>query len=393
MADQLRNMEFEVKNLGVVKQGKFTQQPLTILCGPNNNSKTWVMYALYYFHKRIWGLGKGKAPDLLDNMSRNLLPDLNNEDLAYLFNTSKELLKNAQFISKLSEEQFTHRVKNRANTFLMPAERTGLHLFYRELGTRRTALLHHASREKINLQELLRDVIHFRYAIPIADYINWLNQLPDNQRGGPNDFHSYAQYLKKKLVQGSYTVNRSAGDITFKPYQLKRDGNPTQSMGLHMTSSTVKSLFGLWFYLEYQAQPGDLLMIDEPELNLHPESQRKVARLLAKLVNAGLNLVISTHSDYIIRELNSLIMLKNEHAQNLQKKYTYTENGKKYTYEEDETLDMKMVGAYLLDNQTITPSEISPNDGIYAITFDEAIRNLNQDNDNIYYSLQEISYE
>ena len=53
MGRQLRNMTFEVKNLGVVKQGKLTQQPLTILCGPNNSGKTRVMYSLYYFYKLI----------------------------------------------------------------------------------------------------------------------------------------------------------------------------------------------------------------------------------------------------------------------------------------------------------------------------------------------------
>ena len=387
MANQLHNMKFEVKNLGVIKQGKFAQQPLTILYGPNNSGKTWVMYALYYCYKLIGVLGGDKTYNVFSDIPGNLLPDLNkaiNRDLANVLNASKELLKNAQFIPRLSEKQFTCQIKNRSNTFLMPAERTGLHLFYRELGTRRTALLHHASRENINLKELLHDVIHSRYAIPIADYINWLNQLPDNQHSRSNDFHGYVQYLKTQLVQGSYTVSRSAGDITFKPYQQKRDSNSTHSMGLHMTSSTVKSLFGLWFYLEYQAQPGDLLMIDEPELNLHPQSQRAVARLLAKLVNANLNLVISTHSDYIVRELNSLIMLKDKRARNLQGKYKY---------QDDEVLDAKMVGAYLFDNQTITPSEISANDGIYATTFDRIIRNLNQVNDDIYYSLQEMSYE
>jgi len=155
-------------------------------------------------------------------------------------------------------------------------------------------------------------------------------------------------------------------------------------MSLHMTSSTVKSLFGLWFYLEKQAKAGDLLMIDEPELNLHPNNQRIIARLLAKLVNAGLNVVISTHSDYIVREFNSLIMLNDERVQNLRKKYGY---------QEDEVLDSTKVGAYLFDNQTIEPFEISSDDGIYATTFDEVIRDLNQVNDDIYYSLQESSNE
>ncbi|NKC13562.1 MAG: AAA family ATPase [Gammaproteobacteria bacterium] len=150
-----------------------------------------------------------------------------------------------------------------------------------------------------------------------------------------------------------------------------------------MTSSTVKSLFGLWFYLENQAKRGDLLMIDEPELNIHPENQRQIARLLAKLVNAGMNIVISTHSDYIVREFNTLIMLSQDDGT----------LRKKHKYQAEEVLDPDKVAAYLFDEQEIKPFEITSQDGIYATTFDQVITDLNKVNDDIYYSLQEKRYE
>ena len=170
--------------------------------------------------------------------------------------------------------------------------------------------------------------------------------------------------------------------IRFKPYQKTRGGG-AQSMGLHMASSTVKSLFGLWFYLENQAQPGDLLMIDEPELNIHPENQRHIARLLARLVNAGLRVVISTHSDYIVREFNSLLMLSQDNG----------ELRDRHDYSEDEILTVDKVSACLFDRQKITPFEISLEDGIYATTFDTVIEDLNRVNDDIHYSLQEKRLE
>ncbi len=95
------------------------------------------------------------------------------------------------------------------------------------------------------------------------------------------------------MAGGAYKIDARTDDIVFKPYQKKRDGKKTEELSLHMTSSSVKSLFGLWFYLKHQAKKGDILMIDEPELNFHPASQRKITRLLAQLVNAGLKVVIS----------------------------------------------------------------------------------------------------
>ncbi len=302
--------------------------------------------------------------------------------LSVLFNTSKEKLRNAEFTVKTVDDQEWQTIAEHdaAEAFLMPSERSGLHLFFRELSTRRTALLHHASRENIDIGELLRDVIHSRYAMPIADYINWLNDLPEKQKSKSEDFHCYAERLKRDLAGGAYRVDTRTGSIEFKPYQPKRDGRKTTTIGLHMTSGTVKSLFGLWFYLEHEARKGNILMIDEPELNIHPENQRKIAKLLAKLVNAGLHIVVSTHSDYIVREINSLIMLDQDENKKLCKKYGYDDN---------EILKTEQIGAYLFDEQNITPFQITPDDGIYATTFDDVIRNLNAVNDDIYYTLQD----
>lgn len=151
-------------------------------------------------------------------------------------------------------------------------------------------------------------------------------------------------------------------------------------MGLHQTSSTVKSFFGLWFYLEHQARKGSILMIDEPELNIHPENQRKIARLFARLVNNGLKVVISTHSDYIVREINSLIMLSQDANKHLRKQYKY---------KNEEILKPEQVGDYLFDNHIIEPFSITPDDGIHATTFDKVIEDLNNVNDDIFYTLQE----
>ena len=383
----MTDLKFQVENLGVIKAGEFVQKPLTLFCGPNNSGKTWVMYSLYHYHGFMVELTHQRRRDKALKKSLAKFNKQLSATLVDVFNTSPALLADARFcLAGFDETHFSVFLDEHIDTrfpFLMPAERNGLHLFFRELGARRTALLHHASKENINLNELLKDVIRSRYAMPIAHYIDWLNQLPEIQRGPAGAFHQQAEYLKKQLANGAYKVERRSGDIQFKPYQKKRGDAATQSMSLHMASSTVKSLFGLWFYLENQAQPGDLLMIDEPELNIHPENQRHIARLLARLVNAGLHVVISTHSDYIVREFNSLLMLSQDNGE-LRKKHKYSEN---------ETLTVEQVSACLFDNQSITPFEISPEDGIYATTFDTVIEDLNQVNDDIHYSLQEKCLE
>ena len=377
MGVPLAEFTFEVSNLGVVEQGSFTHKPLTLFCGPNNSGKTWTLYSLYYFYKRL--LAAKAAAEQVGNWSG--IERILSDELQFLFNTAARPLQESSFaLSAAADWPPSAAAIKDFGIFLMPAERNGLHLFFRELSTRRAALLHHASRERIDIGELLRDVISSRYAAPIADYINWLNNLSEMQREKSDGFHPYAELLKRSLAGGAYRVDPRAGSIEFRPYRIRGGRPPAAAMGLHITSSTVKSLFGLWFYLEYRARAGDILMIDEPELNVHPENQRKIARLLAKLVNAGINVVLSTHSDYIVREFNSLIMLSQDTDGRLRRKHRY---------EEGELLRPEQVGAYLFDNQTIQEFRITPEDGIYTTTFDEVISQLNRVNDDIFYSLRE----
>ncbi len=68
----------------------------------------------------------------------------------------------------------------------------------------------------------------------------------------------------------------------------------------------VKELSPLVFYLRHFAEPGELLVIDEPEMNLHPRAQVQMIEFLAMLVNAGLHVLVTTHSPYMIDHLTNL---------------------------------------------------------------------------------------
>ena len=379
-----KGLHFHMAGLGSVTQGAFVQRPLTIFCGPNNTGKTWALYALFHF---LTSLPRAKHGEESEPLELEMFNDRVSRSLHTLFNGEPAHFANASFHIEDTAgwRDILRSPDSRPDVFLIPAERNGLHLFYRELSTRRTALLHHASKPSIDIVELLKDVIRSRYSAPIARYIDWLNSLTDLKKRRSAEFHPLAEKLKKSIARGSYRVRPDTGEVTFSPYKRRGSGEKVigkpSPMDLHLTSSTVKSLFGLWFYLEHQAEKGDVLMLDEPELNVHPLNQMRIARLLAQLVNAGLNVVISTHSDYIVRELNTQIMLHDERAGELRRKHGY---------EDDEVLDAKDVGAYLFDSQTIAPFSVTPESGIHATTFDETIDNLNNTGDDIYYSLLEM---
>ena len=151
------------------------------------------------------------------------------------------------------------------------------------------------------------------------------------------------------------------------------------------SSSAVRSLVDLGFYLRHVAQKGHLLMVDEPELNLHPANQRRIARLFARLVNLGVKVFITTHSDYIVKELNTLIMLNHDkpHLKRIAK-----ENG----YQESELIRSDQVKVYMTQEalvpleegqkrrrraHTLVEADVDPVLGIEARSFDETINEMN----------------
>jgi predicted ATPase len=81
----------------------------------------------------------------------------------------------------------------------------------------------------------------------------------------------------------------------------KKDGRRIPSLNL---ASGIRS----WGILQRllaagYLTPQSLLVIDEPETNLHPEWQVSMAQLLVELVDAGIPVLVNTHSNYMVDAL------------------------------------------------------------------------------------------
>ena len=69
----------------------------------------------------------------------------------------------------------------------------------------------------------------------------------------------------------------------------------------------VSELAPLVLFLRGIVEPGDLIIIEEPESHLHPGAQAKIAQTLARLVRAGVRVVITTHSTNLLQQISNLI--------------------------------------------------------------------------------------
>ncbi|MYA59651.1 MAG: AAA family ATPase [Chloroflexi bacterium] len=146
---------------------------------------------------------------------------------------------------------------------------------------------------------------------PSADFIQGLIDY----RGREEGFHrstrrsaavvTIAGELEGSALEGEILVQRqSRGGFPEFRY-LPRAAS--QSMGLGQASSMVTELAPLVLFLRDGVRVGDTLIIEEPEAHLHPAAQTEVAYTLARLVNAGVRVVATTHSDWLLKAFGNLM--------------------------------------------------------------------------------------
>ena len=79
-----------------------------------------------------------------------------------------------------------------------------------------------------------------------------------------------------------------------------------EDIPLGQASSMVSELAPLVCF--YVGGDHDTLIIEEPEAHLHPGAQADMAVILARLVRAGVRVIVTTHSDWLLQEIGNLVL-------------------------------------------------------------------------------------
>ena len=114
-----------------------------------------------------------------------------------------------------------------------------------------------------------------------------------------------SRQIEQKILRGAVDVERS--ELINYPHFTYRPDGWKEDLPLMHASSMVSDLAPVVLYLRYLVRPGNVLIIEEPESHLHPAAQVELTRQLAKLVQAGYRVVITTHSEWILEELANVV--------------------------------------------------------------------------------------
>lgn len=302
--------------------------------------------------------------------------------------TLREEKKNEQITGLTIERIIRQVVKEMvfglllSRPFITSGERTGAAIFRKDVNSARIRAAENLDFQKGNIFGLLASVSK-NHSMPVNSDLKIAMRYEES--AGTESFikRKHPDILKdfEAISRGKYVLGERSGrqEFFFIP-----EGKQTRLL-LNESAGSVRSLLSLDYYLRHAALPGNLLIIDMPELCLHPENHRRMARLFARLVNAGIRVLITTHSDYIIKETNTLIMLRHE-------KPHFKRIVEREGYRKDELLSADQIRVYTAERtmvrdkgakrkkacNTLVPNDIDPELGIEVGTFDKVIGKMNE---------------
>ncbi len=140
----------------------------------------------------------------------------------------------------------------------------------------------------------------------LADFLEQLIGLGDLPALERKEDWDLPHRLEGDILGGKVHEKQSATGYPIFSYQ---PAGSKDEIPLMRTSSMVSELAPVVLYLRHLVQSGDMLIIEEPESHLHPGMQAEFTRQLAAVVRAGVRVIITTHSDYVLEELANLVRM------------------------------------------------------------------------------------
>ena len=216
----------------------------------------------------------------------------------------------------------------------------------------------------------------------LADFLEQLVETSSGRvRSGHRTVRELARYLEKNILMGDVRVDRSVTgypSFTYRPRDWKKD------LPLMRASSMVSELAPVVLYLRHVVRSGDLVIIEEPESHLHPAMQAAFTRELARAVRAGVCILMTTHSEWLLEQIGNLVGLS-----------ALPENKRTGFVKEDFSLSPDAVGVWLFKKSNrpkgsrVKEVTLDSETGLYPSGFEEVSETLYNESAAVFNRLQE----
>lgn len=184
------------------------------------------------------------------------------------------------------------------SSLFFPASRMGLAMLYKEyfnsLGSNRRMWIDEESSLVVDTYQQSNHVTK-----PVLDFLRFLQGYSYNVSGAKKNA-DLIEFVNEHLLEGALDENGEIAAYTPKGSDIK--------VPLYLSSSMINELDPIMKMLTARDQT-TMLYYDEIETSLHPLKQLEMVKLLNRLNNKGMRIIVATHSDTFVTKLNNLLLL------------------------------------------------------------------------------------
>ena len=287
-------MELRLQNIGMIKEATVKLDGLTVIAGENDTGKSTVGKALFALIESK-NIEVENENNIVDKFRKNIVSDILNKIFNYdiLLEDPRSLIRYCDFFVKNNNDSlFSAYTSEYDETYCM--EKNVIFIespivwnfidFFRDI-----ALIESQKNIRVDYPYLMNDLI-FKLQI-------------QNGNGNLNHKENIIKEYKAigiqeriiKIINGSF-VKDEIGSYFFEKNNKKIE--------LANTAMGIKS-FGILQILSENnwLNEDTVLILDEPEVHLHPKWQIEMAKIIVELVKNGVKILVNSHSPYMIEAL------------------------------------------------------------------------------------------
>jgi len=283
-------MELQLKNIGMIKEANVKLDGLTVIAGENDTGKSTLGKSLYFQLRFLLDLKKikirkkeNKHLNIGEARRSTILPKLifdeqiNNGEINLIIDNI-----NHNFIINDGDIEDENDFKNNlADNIRMPIMiETPLvwnfNKFFNQMSIIESQAGIFGDELSIDYPFLLKD-LHFRLSVGST---------------------KRAYHIEDKIF---HLINGKLQKDNFGNFYFEKDN---KKISLLNTATGIK-YFGIFQVLSQNnyLNENTVLVLDEPEVHLHPKWQLEMAKIIVELVKNGVKIVINSHSPYMIDAL------------------------------------------------------------------------------------------
>jgi len=297
----------EIENFKSHKHTKLDFSNLTIFCGANSSGKSSVIQALLLLRDASFNSPDFEYANLKSNLinigtAKEVLYQFADKDnITFSVTTDKQDLL---FVSSIQDLTKTILPIANRNTTVNKNESLFTNSFQFISAYRLGPQVSYMKDDRMDIDNQIsfeagkaERVIQF---LDKKRYENVLSEICIHEYA--TDLFTQVTAWAREISSGVNVIVKDNGKLG---YELKYQFNSNTSLGRTDEFNAVNVGFGLTYALPVivailSAHKDAILFIENPEAHLHPRGQAKLAELIALASQAGIQIVIETHSDHII---------------------------------------------------------------------------------------------